>query len=409
MNKWTPKCDKIYFYDKKHIGGIHMFIETIIAENLTDENKKKYSNSEKFLAGCQAVCGKPVSEISKKIGMSREYIYDQKVLVENYIKMLDDAKPEVPVIAIDKPFIERTILSLALDCRSPISGIKEYLDTVCGKSVSTGHISSVINEASRRAQIFDKKIDLSGITQGANDEIFQGQSPILTGIDPESTYIYLLGESPSRTADDWQMNLEALIEQGLCLSISINDQAPGLLSGVAKAFPDAEIQPDIFHVISGIGKEVTKIGNKAYTSLNKEYQLWDRLESKNVQQKTIDELERQEPITAELIRVFDNIYILFSWFKELMGFSGYDVQDATHLIEYILSELENQAADYPKLHKETQKTRKILSPLLSFVNRFQTAADAKSQELGIPPEAFWLMYRQRSFKPFSTHSNDIEY
>ena len=176
---------------------------TRVETQMYDKSKKKFSKSEKFLAGCSALGGKPVKEISEEINMSREYVYRQKLRVEQYAETLDNSEPEEPTISLDKRTKERIILSLTLDCQSPQSGIQRFFETVLGISVSTGYISGIINEASERAQLFDDGVDLSGIRQGANDEIFQCGVPIFTGIDPESTYTYLLEEASDRTSETW--------------------------------------------------------------------------------------------------------------------------------------------------------------------------------------------------------------
>lgn len=111
-----------------------------------------------------------------------------------------------------------------------------FFETVCGKSISAGYISGVINEAARRAQLFDDKIDLTGISQGANDEIFQCGTPILVRVDPESTYAYLLEEASDRTAETWEIYLEDRKEHGLTLTTSINDGGTGLIAGIPKVY-----------------------------------------------------------------------------------------------------------------------------------------------------------------------------
>ena len=87
------------------------------------------------------------------------------------------------------------VLSLSLDCHASMEGIRRTFSSVLGLNQSAGKISSILAEASERAEIFDSSIPLDGITQGANDEIFQGNVPVLTGIDAESTYVYLLAEA----------------------------------------------------------------------------------------------------------------------------------------------------------------------------------------------------------------------
>ena len=147
---------------------------------IDDDYTRKFESSEKFLIGCQALGGKPVAEISKEAGISREYVYQQKAKIHQYAEGLDNIESDVPVLKLDEKTIDRIILSLTLDCQSPNSGIVRFFETVIGEvTVSAGYISGIIAKATEQARAFDDKIDLSGIRQGANDEIFQCGIPIL--------------------------------------------------------------------------------------------------------------------------------------------------------------------------------------------------------------------------------------
>jgi len=78
-----------------------------------------------------------------------------------------------------------------------------HLIATAGLSVSIRKISSVINEAALTAKRWNDSIDLSTIKTGANDEIFQGHSPVLVGVDPLTTYTYLLNSAKRRDATTW--------------------------------------------------------------------------------------------------------------------------------------------------------------------------------------------------------------
>jgi transposase len=111
------------------------------------KERKTYKESEKFKIGCRAAAGISVREIAEHTGMSREYIYQQKEMVETYAGSLDEAVSEHRQIELDAKFKERTILSLALDCSSPIEGIQRFFKLVCGIDVSIGYISGVLKKS----------------------------------------------------------------------------------------------------------------------------------------------------------------------------------------------------------------------------------------------------------------------
>jgi len=57
--------------------------------------------------------------------------------------------------------------------------------------------------------------DLSDIRVGLHDEIFQGEQPVLVGVDARSTYCYLLAAAESRDENTWGFHLLEAMEQGL--------------------------------------------------------------------------------------------------------------------------------------------------------------------------------------------------
>ena len=180
----------------------------------------------------------------------------------------------------------------------------------------------------------------------------------MTGIDLDSTYTYLLEEASDRTSDTWEIYMLDRKDRGLNLKSSVNDGGVGLMSGIPKAFDDIEIQPDTFHIVFDMGKEVSKIERKAVAQIKKEDELKRAANRKRPRQKAIDELQKTIPQTNAMLIICDTICILYAWLKELLGFSGYNAKDTAELIEFVLSEMGKVAGDHPKLLNECAKVRK---------------------------------------------------
>jgi len=352
--------------------------------------------------------GEPVDEITTESGMNRSYIYEQKKKVKAYIEGIDEEE-ETLVIELTTTLKKRLILSMALDCASSIEGIQRALESSLGIKVSIGYISGVINEAASRAQAFDEAIGLGGIRQGANDEIFQCGAPILTGIDPESSYTYLLEEAKDRTSDTWYLYMEDCKDRGLVLETTINDGGSGLNAGIPKAFPGIIIQGDTFHAAHGMGKELSKVARKAEAAIKAEAELENRVQGPRPQQKTIEKLEKMKPETEELINVCDTLNILFCWLKTLLGFSGYCMSDAFSLLTFVLNEMQKVSAKFPGIIKEADKIRNSLPSLLSFISRLEKAFETCGELYGIPPDVFRAMYRQLAYSAQSNEYFEIEY
>jgi hypothetical protein len=360
------------------------------------------------MIGCQAMCGKPVAELSKEIGISREYVYQQKAKISEYAKSLDNDEPEVPILKMDKKTVDRMILSLTLDCQSPNEGIVRFFENaIREETVSAGYVSKVLAEAAERAQAYDDKVDLSGIKQGANDEIFQCGKPVLTGIDPESTYTYLLEEANDRTAETWSIYMEDRKSHGLELETSINDGGLGLMSGIPQVYPEIEIQADTFHAVYGMGKEISKLERKATSLIKNEYAIMENLAGKKPRAKNREKLMELRPKAAEAIRLYDNLIILLGCLKEMLGFSGYSMEESLFLSVWVLQEMEALAVTAPGLCKEITKVRKMLPSLLSFIGRLERGMETAAKETGLPVLGFQLMYRQLSSRPGSMEDSEM--
>ena len=373
------------------------------------ESKNKYNSSEKFIIGFKALLGHSVLDISQKYGMNRSYIYAQKEKVKTHIEGLDEAPKKVPMIPLTTGLTKRFIISMALDCGSTIEGIKRALESTLGLEVSIGYISSVIKEAAARAQAFDNTISLEGIEQGANDEIFQCNTPILTGIDPVTSYIYMLEEGNDRTSDTWQTFMEDCKERGLALKTTINDGGTGLNAGIPKAFPGIIIQSDTFHALHGIGKEINKAERKAEGSIKAEAELEKRSQGARAQQKTKEKLDKIKPETQSLINTYDTLFILFSWLQQLLGFSGYSITDTVYLITFVIEEMQKFSAIFPGINKEAEKIRNSLPSLLTFISRLEAAFQTCAELHGIPVEVFRAMYQQLAYNENSLKYWEIEY
>lgn len=87
-----------------------------------------------------------------------------------------------------------------------------------------------LKSAANQASTINLGQDLSSIEVGLHDEIFQGELPVLVGVDAASTYCYLLETAEHRDADTWGYHLLDAAEQGLDPTYTIAD-AGGMTEG----------------------------------------------------------------------------------------------------------------------------------------------------------------------------------
>ena len=152
-----------------------------------------------------------VSDLAARHGVSRKFVYQQ---THKARAALDDAfssaAPDDAVLfelAVTKTWLRQVIVALTLICRSSYRGVIEFLRDLLGVSVSLGTVHDVLQSATRQAGVINHDQDLSGIRVGLHDEIFQGATPVLAGVDAASTYCYLLAAEQHRDADTWGVHL----------------------------------------------------------------------------------------------------------------------------------------------------------------------------------------------------------
>ena len=309
--------------------------------------------------------------------------------------------PAQQIHIADEHFYEKMIISLALDGTASEEGIQRILENNFQKHVSIGKISNILNQAARRAAEFDESVDLSGIRQGANDEIFQCGNPVLTGVDADTGYVYLLQPAADRTADTWENAMKSCKSRNLELDVSISDFGTGLLGGIPKAFPNACIQPDLFHFLMEIGKEISSQERRVYAMLADYYKCEEALSGKRVHEKTFQKLLSLEENLSPAIERCDRLLTLYHWLREMTRYQGYCYPDVLSLCYWILDQMEDTAGITDKLRKVLAKTRRNLPDVLIYLERAEKVLREYAMKKGYPEETFVLMYRMQGYHPGS--------
>ena len=184
----------------------------------------------------QALAGsETVSDLAARHGVSRKFVYQQtgEVLFE---------------LAVTKAWLRQVIVALTLTCRNSYRGVVEFLRDLLSLPVSLGCVRDVLQAATRQAGAINQSQDLSGIRVGLHDEIFQGSTPVLAGVDAASTYCYMLAAEHRRDADTWGLHLLDAAEQVLDPDYAIADAGQGLRAGQRAAWGDTPCHGDAFHI-----------------------------------------------------------------------------------------------------------------------------------------------------------------
>ncbi len=242
----------------------------------------RLSESGRKELAIQALSGsETLSDLAARHGVSRKFVYRQ---THKARAALDDAfSPATPdeevlfELAVTKAWLRQVIVGLTLICRSSYRGVVEFLRDLLGIAISIGCVHDVLQAATREASAINQGQDLSRIRVGLHDELFQGATPVLAGVDAASTYCYILAAEDRRDADTWGVHLLDAAEQGLRPDYTIADAGQGLRAGQRAAWGDTPCHGDVFHIQRQCEGLATTLGRLAQGATSRRKTLHARI------------------------------------------------------------------------------------------------------------------------------------
>src|SRR5215213_6556934 len=312
---------------------------------------------ERKVLAIQALAGsKTVCDLAARHGVSRKFVYQQ---THKARAALDDAfssaTPDEEVLfelAVTKTWLRQVIVALTLICRSSYRGVMEFLRDLLGLPVSVGYVHDVLQAATRQASAVNDEQDLSGIRVGLHDEIFQGATPVLAGVDARSTYCYLLAAERRRDADTWGVHLLDAAERGLRPDYTIADAGRGLRAGQQAAWGDTPCHGDVFHIqrqCGGLADTLSRLGRSA-TSRRKALQAGvGRAGQRDPDGKLGVQLEQARHTEARASCLAHDVRILVQWLRhDVLALAGPDLATRRELFDFIVAELLAREPEDPR-------------------------------------------------------------
>ena len=310
------------------------------------------------------------------------------------------------ILLVTKHFIERCVMCLSFHCRSSIEGIVDFFDLVVGWHISKGGIDRIRKRASEKAIEFDRKIPLDGIKEIAIDEIFQQGKPVLTGVDLDSNFTFLMEETEDRSGETWAQKLSEQKERGLQAELNVSDSGAGLRKGVQQVFPGIALQPDIFHALRGLGREVRAIDRHGEGKLSAYYKLEARVYAKSNEHPPFDLWIQYDEMGREidtLLSKVDDVQSLYGWLVETLALTGQGYSKSLSLCQWVLDEMKVRFPEREKYQKEVRIFRRNLPEILSYLLRLETKMWQRAEEEfpHLNGHDFLLLYQQK-FEPSGT-------
>jgi hypothetical protein len=337
-----------------------------------------------------------ISDLATEHGVSRKFIYQQ---AHKARVALDDTfsskTPEDGVLfqfTITKAWLRQVIVALPLMCRSSYRGVIEFLRDLLGIPVSLGIVHDVLQSAARQADVVNESEDLSGIRVGLHDEIFQGGTPVLAGVEAGSTYCYLLVAAAHRDADTWGVHLLDASKQGLKPDYTIADAGQGLRAGQKAAWGDTPCHGDVFHIqhqYEGLANALSRLAQGARSRRQKlEARIGCAGQRDSDDDPLATELRLARQIEAQASWLTRDIRTLTQWLShDILALAGPVLATRQVLFDFIVEELaRRELADAHRIRPVRVALQNQRDDLLAFAGVLDNklAAIAHAHEISEP-------------------------
>src|SRR5215204_2944522 len=306
----------------------------------------------------QALAGsETVSDLAARHGVSRKFVYQQTRKVHAaldgaFSSAKQDTEEVLFELAVTEAWLRQVIVGLTLICRGSYRGVVEFRRDLLGVPVSLGCVHDVLQSATRQAGAINRDQDLSGIRVGLHDEIFQGATPVLVGVDAASMHCYLLAAEPRRDADTWGVHLLDAAERGLRPDYTIADAGRGLRTGQEAAWGDTPCHGDVFHIqcrCKGLADTLSRLAQGA-TSRRKTLQAGiGRAGQRDPDGELVVQLELARHTEARASCLARDVRTLVQWLRhDVLALAGPDLATRRELFNFIVAELMAREPEDPR-------------------------------------------------------------
>jgi hypothetical protein len=297
-----------------------------------------------------ALAGQPVTHLAQLHLVSRKFIRQQRDIAQNALEQAfaprpDDQDKVLFYLPVTRSLLCQIVLTLVLTCHSSLRGVCEFLAAVFDYRLSLGSVFNMVHSAVARARQINDNQDLSAIRIGADDEIFQGNKPVLVGVDTRSTYCYLLSPEEHRDGDTWGVRLLELTERGFHPEATIADAGSGMRSGHEQALPGVPCRGDVFHCLHEVGPLVGYLDNRAYEVMQTVERLSHKQENHQWRKGRKDlevaqQLRHAQEAQSKAIALAEDVATLYTWLREdILAVAGPDYQSRRALLDFVVAEL----------------------------------------------------------------------
>lgn len=362
---------------------------------------KSMSSDDKKSLAIKTITGKQtISAIANDYQVSRKFVSEQKqkiltVINEVFDKTADDDKV-LYQIPVTKNWLKQCVISLALDCRSSFRGIMKSMSNLFDFNNSLGSVFNIIQSVIPGAKQINENQDLSAIKLCAQDEMFQHNKPVLTGVDIPSLYCYLLSLNDQRDGDTWAIHLLDLQKQGFNPERVFADDGSGLRAGHQYVFPNIPCDADHFHISKDLMDLRRYFRNRLKSSISHRILMEAKMDKvahtkhAHPQEKKVKKAKKKE---IKFHYLSESIDILISWIEhDIFNMAGYNPDVRRELFDFIVGEFKK----LEKIHKHRIRAIRVKLKnqrdlLLAFADVLNDKFMHIAKQSSLSLETIWAM------------------
>ena len=333
----------------------------------------------------------PVSHAAKREGVSRQFIYRQKhkaeAALDQAFSPAGEASDVLFHIAVTEAWLNQLVISLVLVCHSSFRGVVRLLEDLFDTPISVGTVHNQLAAAAGCAATINAAQDLSPIRVGLHDEIFQGGRPVLTGLDADSIYCYVLVEAEHRDGDTWGVHLLDAKAQGLNPDYTIADAGTGLRAGQRAAFGETPCHGDIFHIqqqCEGLSNRLAKLAQGSATRRQKaEQRIAGAKHEKDTLSSALAKARDDEAVALGLAK---DVKAMVGWLeRDILALAGPSLEDRRELFDFIVEELaRREPMDSARIRPVRVALKRQRDKLLGFAEVLDGKLAAIAQRFDVP-------------------------
>jgi hypothetical protein len=323
---------------------------------LTPCPAKSMSNDTKKSLAIKTITGEQtISAIANDYQVSRKFVSNQKQKILTAVNEVFDENADddevLYQIPVTKNWLKQCVISFALDCRSSLRGIVKSMKNIFDFSYSLGSVFNIIQSVIPAAKERNENQDLSEIKLCAQDEMFQHNKPVLTGVDIPSLYCYLLSLNDQRDGDTWAIHLMDLQKRGFNPDRVFADDGSGLRAGHQYIFPNTPCDADHFHISKDLMDLRRYFRNRLKSSVSYRILMESKMDKlantarAAKQKKKIEQAKKEE---TKFHYLSESIDILIGWIEhDVFNMAGYNPAVRRELFDFVVAEFRK----LEKIHK----------------------------------------------------------